>query len=372
MNVLEAARQRIKFVFDTFEVIYLCFSGGKDSTIMFHLAMDEARKRNRKIDVLFIDLEAQYKTTIRHIESMFSLYGNHINVNWACVPLTLRNALSVYEPNWVCWEDGKEWVREKPNQVEYDFHYDGMEFEEFTHCFGRWISKGKLTACMVGIRADESLNRELTLMANKDSFNQWTTKIHETVYNCYPIYDWKVSDLWVYTRAKNKPYNKIYDLMQQAGVSLKDQRICQPYGDDQKKGIWLYHLLEPETWEKVINRVSGVNSGSLYVKEKKETNKPESINWKQYTELLVNSMPKTTKEHYIERITKYCKSWETRGYEDGICYAVPDNIESRNIAPSWKAISKAILKNDYWFRSINMTQPFSKTYGKYLKMKGKI
>lgn len=73
--------------------------------------------------------------------------------------------------------------------------------------------------------------------------------------------------------------------------------------------------------------------------------------------------------YYIDRITKYCKSWENRGYEDGISGAVPENLERRNIAPSWKALSKAILKNDYWFRSVNMIQPFSKTYGEYLKLK---
>jgi len=336
---------------------------------MLHLAIDEAIKRDRKIDILFIDLEAQYKATIDHIKTILELYKDHINIHWVCVPLTLRNALSVHEPNWICWEPGKDWVREKPNDIEYDFYSENMEFEEFTYCFGKWVAGDKLTACLVGIRADESLNREITLKANKDSFNQWTTKIHPNVYNCYPIYDWKVSDLWVYTRTQNKPYNKIYDLMQQAGVPLKDQRICQPYGDDQKKGIWLYHLLEPETWEKIINRVSGVNSGSLYIKEKNESNKPDNISWKRYTELLVNSLPEKIKKHYIERISKYCKSWQKRGYEDGICHAVPNNIEARNIAPSWKAISKAVLKNDYWLRSINMTQPFSKTYGEFLKIR---
>jgi len=336
---------------------------------MTHLTIDEATKRDRKVDILFIDLEAQYKATIDHISDLFELYKDHVNIHWVCIPLILRNALSVYNPNWTCWESGKKWVREKPNNKTYPFCDGPIEFEEFTYCFSKWIADDKLTACLVGIRSDESLNRELAIRSEKESFNQWTTKVHENVFNCYPIYDWKVSDLWVYTRTENKSYNPIYDLMQQAGVPLKDQRICQPYGDDQKKGIWLYHLLEPETWEKVVNRVSGVNSGSLYIKEKTTHNKPANKTWKQYVELLVNSMPQKTKKHYIERITKYCKSWEKRGYENGICNVVPDNIGQRNIAPSWKAISKAILKNDYWFRSVNMTQPFSKTYGEYLKLR---
>ena len=56
VSVLEAARQRIAWVFDNFPRIYLSFSGGKDSTVMLHLVMDEAIKRDRTIGVLFVDL----------------------------------------------------------------------------------------------------------------------------------------------------------------------------------------------------------------------------------------------------------------------------------------------------------------------------
>ena len=73
-NVLKASKKRIKIVFDNFERIYCSFSGGKDSTLMLHLIMEEAIRRNRKIGVLFIDLEAQYSETISHIKNMFNYY----------------------------------------------------------------------------------------------------------------------------------------------------------------------------------------------------------------------------------------------------------------------------------------------------------
>ena len=47
-TVLEAAKDRIKYTFDNFKKIYVSFSAGKDSTVMLHLVMDEAKKRNRK------------------------------------------------------------------------------------------------------------------------------------------------------------------------------------------------------------------------------------------------------------------------------------------------------------------------------------
>ena len=39
-NVLDAARDRISYTFDKFERIFISFSGGKDSSVMFHLVMD--------------------------------------------------------------------------------------------------------------------------------------------------------------------------------------------------------------------------------------------------------------------------------------------------------------------------------------------
>lgn len=318
--------------------------------------MDEAIKRNRKISVLFIDLECQYQKTIAHVESMFKHYKKNIKVYWACVQLNLRNSVSIIQPQWICWDENK--IREFPENCiqSFPFHFKGMEFEDFCLKFGEWFGVG---ACVLGIRTDESLNRDFSLRSG------WTTKIGH-IKNCYPIYDWTVSDIWKYS--KGKLSNPIYELMQKAGVPISNQRICHPFGDEQKQGLWLYHILEKETWLKLINRVSGVNSGSLLLNE--SFNKPDRLNWKEYTEFLVNTSP--NKSHYIERITKYCKSWERRGYIDGISQICPTNIESRNIAPSWRMICKAIMKNDYWFKSLGMSQPFSKTYGEYLKLKGKI
>jgi predicted phosphoadenosine phosphosulfate sulfurtransferase len=59
-NVLIAAKQRVAWTFDTFERVYTSFSGGKDSTVMLHLVMEEAEKRGRRAGVLLVDLEGQW------------------------------------------------------------------------------------------------------------------------------------------------------------------------------------------------------------------------------------------------------------------------------------------------------------------------
>ena len=67
-NVLEAAIERLQIMFENFENIYFSVSGGKDSSVMVQLANKVAKTMNKKFDVLFIDLEAQYRHTIEHIE----------------------------------------------------------------------------------------------------------------------------------------------------------------------------------------------------------------------------------------------------------------------------------------------------------------
>ncbi|MCA3080407.1 MAG: DUF3440 domain-containing protein [Rhodocyclaceae bacterium] len=384
-NVLDAARERISYAFDSFERLYVSFSGGKDSSVMLHLVMDEAIKRGRKVGVLIVDLEAQYKATDIHLQEMVDLYRPHIDLHWICLPMSLRNAVTNYEPKWVCWDPNKKdiWVREpSPDGITspmfYPFFQPGMEFEEFVVLFGEWYGDGKSCGGFVGIRADESLNRFRTIAVFDKKMHggkRYTTHVIGETYNIYPIYDWKTQDIWRYhAKHPDKPHNHVYDLMQQAGVPLSQQRLCQPYGDDQRKGLWLYHVLEPETWFKLIARVNGANSGALYVQEMgnimgyNKIARPDGHTWKSFCNLLLLSLPKPTREHYISRFRSWLKGWYGRGYT-----VIPDEapkvLEDQHWAPSYRRLCKVLLRNDWWCKGLGLTQPKSEAYGRYLAIK---
>lgn len=381
ISTYEAARQRIAYVFETFPKIYLSFSGGKDSTVMLHIVMDEAIKRGRKIGVLFVDLEGQYKLTIDHIQACYDMYAEHIEPFWVALPIHLRNAVSQYQPQWICWEKGKEndWIRQPPELAITDceyfpFYRYGMEFEEFVPAFGKWYGGEKLTACFVGIRSDESLNRWRTIAsARKQTIDgkQWSTWCGENLYNVYPIYDWKTKDLWIWQgRNPEKPYNKLYDRMYQAGLTLHQMRICQPYGDDQRKGLWLFQIIEPETWGRIVARVNGANQGALYAQEMgnilgvNTITLPEGHTWESFSKMLLASMPPKTQEHYENKIAVFLKWYQERGYLGGI----PDDGPLDKSAPSWKRICKALLRNDYWCKGLSFSQHKTGAYEKYKKI----
>ena len=382
IDVLTAAERRIAYCFDRFPRVYISFSGGKDSGVMLHLAALEARRRSKQLGLLFVDLEGQYRMTIKYIEDMLDFYADVLDVYWVALPLNLRNAVSQYEPQWCCWEPGREadWVRPMPDRAISDpayfpFFRHRMEFEEFVPAFGEWYSQGEPTACLVGIRADESLNRYRTVAnTRKITFNgrAWTTRVQGPLYNVYPLYDWRTADIWRYYGKTKLPYNRLYDYMHRAGLSIHQQRICQPYGDDQRKGLWLFHLIEPETWGRVVARVNGANQGALYARESGnilgnlKITKPAHMTWQEFAEHLLAGMPPKTADHYRDKIAVFLHWYDTRGYPEGL---IPDEGPvGDKTAPSWARICKALLRNDYWCKGLSFSQTLPANYSKYKEL----
>jgi len=404
-NVYDAALERMDFIFKNFEKIYISFSGGKDSAVLINLAVDYMRlhKITKKIGVLFIDLEGQYKMTIDFIKNILVKNSDLFDVYWCCLPLNLRNALSVFEPFWTPWDLNckDKWVRNYPdfpciteNNNPLPFFRKNMEFEDFIIEFGEWYASGKKTACLVGIRSDESFNRFRTIaLKQKKMLNNlnWTTNISKTeeLFCCYPIYDWTHKDVWVGNYKFNWDYNELYDLFYKAGLTLSQMRICQPYGDDQRIGLNLFRIIEPQTWARVVNRVSGANFGNIYCGDKilgyKKVKLPKGHTWESYAKLLLATLPKATADIYNAKFSRFIKYWETIGSvvntswlpegaiisgrfstrgrknEPLVIYEkIPDKLpiwaEAKKLGPSWRRMVICILKNDQLCRTLSFGQ----------------
>ena len=403
-NVYEAANERLKYIFENFERIYVSFSGGKDSSVLLNLVADYIRRNKitEKPGLLFVDLEGQYRITIDYIADVMRSNSDIFKPYWCCLPLTLRNAVSVFEPFWTCWDlsHKDKWIREYPDfpgiiteeNHQFPFFKKKMEFEEFVLEFGKWYSKDKKTACLVGIRSDESLNRYRTINNHtKSTLNgkNWTTHVSGNFYNAYPIYDWKVRDIWIGNCKYSWKYNHLYDLMYKAGIPLAMQRICQPFGDDQRKGLNLYRIIEPDTWAKVVNRVSGANYGNIYCGKRimgyRNVKLPKGHTWRSYCKMLLATLPKEMANHYKRKFIRFMLWWYRRGspvdseslknlppeavitdrkspyMETIVRYKkIPDYLdngfEQRKLAPSWRRMCICILKNDHLCTSLSFSQ----------------
>jgi len=150
--------------------------------------------------------------------------------------------------------------------------------------------------------------------------------------------------------------------MYQAGVPLSKMRLCQPYGDDQRKGLYLYKILEPETWGKIVSRVEGANFGNRYAENSRtvfgnfKINLPEGHTYKSYTYFLLDTMPPYLRRHYVSKINKFLEYWKKHGYKDDIPQTADRKLEAQRKAPSWRRICKVLLKNDYWCKGLSFSQ----------------
>jgi predicted phosphoadenosine phosphosulfate sulfurtransferase len=381
-NVYEAFMERINFIFDEFELVYFSFSGGKDSSVMLQLANSEAEKRKRTFDVFYVDYEAQYKATIDHVYELKEL-SQIRDFYHLCLPFNSHNASSVFQPNWQPWlqKDKDKWVREMPNDCINEFNHPfgnlfvpGEEVEDFMYKFPLWLMKkhnSKKVGCFVGIRTDESMNRFRAIAFGKNLYKglNWTTKIKENVFNIYPIYDWRTEDVWHAVSKFNLKFNKSYEMMYKNGMGIHEQRICQPYGADQRVSLNQWASLEPETWHKVVNRVSGANFGNIYCKTDllghNGTSKPNHLNWEQYAVFLLESLGMYSPElrdHYVRKIKIFFAFFEK---EEGVNISkIKDEMSPKEIIKKfgdhtsgkwihWKRIAKAIEKNDFACRSLS-------------------
>ncbi len=382
-NVLDAAFERLEIIFNNFDNVYFSLSAGKDSSVMVQLANIVAKRLNKKFDVLYIDLEGQYQATINHLYELKKL-SQIRDFYHIALPLALRNAISVLQPKWICWEEESKdlWIREMPkdsiniHNCPFDWFRKGEEFEEFIIQFASWYQKkyGGLVACGIGIRTDESLNRfrTLTFQKHKETFKDynWTTRVKYSkqvldVYNFYPIYDFRVEDIWGAVSKLDLTYNKVYDLMYKNGVPLPEQRVCQPYGDDQRKGLDQFKALEYQTWTKVLNRVNGVNFGNIYCRTSAlgdlKTSKPSFMTWQQYTVFLLESIGIYNRDlmmNYYRKIKKFM-IWHRKKYHidfDKIPDECSKELENRKKVISWRRIARAIEKNDFYLKRLSFSQ----------------
>lgn len=332
MNVFDAALQRINRIFDEFDNVYVSFSGGKDSGVLLNLALRVAGERGRTIGVFHIDYEAQYQMTTDYVDSVFADAAGKFEPYRICLPIAAQCAASAYSDHWIPWDREKRdlWVRPMPhtciNEANHEFTWfrKGMWDYDLQERFATWYHEKKgarRTACLVGIRTQESLNRWRAIHSdrnqNKFEENEWTLEMSPGVYNAYPIFDWKVDDIWIANGREGWSYNKLYDLFYKAGLTPAQMRVASPFNDAGIHSLKLYKVIDPNNWGKMVGRTSGVNFAGIYggttAMGWRSIQLPKGHTWKSYLEFLLSTLPKETAENYRKKLEFSKTFWRTKG-----------------------------------------------------------
>lgn len=400
-NVFEATMDRIHYIFSKFDHIVVAFSGGKDSGLLLELisAYYRTYKTDTKVSVYHIDYEGNYQATIDYVDRCLNKYP-FFSYYHLCMPISASCGVSMHQSTWMPWNPEQKdiWFRDMPEgsiNIEnhsFEFFKIGMSDYDFQTKFGKWLhnkEQAKRTAILVGIRAQESLNR-YHAVTRQDALSMFGTvsysrRIAMNIFNFYPIYDWTTEDIWIANAKYKLDYNRLYDLYHAAGVPLREMRVANPFHDCGVNALKLYRVIEPMTWTKLVGRVNGANFAAIYGGTSavgyRSVSLPEGHTWKSYTNFLLKSLPKIIRDTYLKKFYSSIKYWtktggavpikviselESKGYvfqnigkptskrkyksEYRVIrfFEYPDEIDIKDfrLVPSYKRMCITILKND--------------------------
>lgn len=309
-SVLEAATERIVLLFDMYDNISVSISGGKDSSVIFHLTYLEALKRNRKINVTFIDQEAEYKATIDVIRTVAEL--PNVNMEWFQIPFKMTNSVS-YEQDYLdCW-DGNNIREREPYSIKSYGNTNNLTWEKLIPVLEKRFTQK--TAQILGLRSAESLNRYRAVTKHPAINNiAWSSKTsNELLINFYPIYDWGFDDVWRYIYDENINYNRVYDMQFAKDYHKEEMRISSLIHEHSFKCLVDLPEFEPDSFEWLCKRCKGIDTAMRYAKEKQmysnEKLPSHYKTWLEFRDFLLNTHPKKEqKERFIKRFEKQPKN----------------------------------------------------------------
>jgi predicted phosphoadenosine phosphosulfate sulfurtransferase len=324
-NVYEAALNRIRYIFDEFENVVVSMSGGKDSTTVFELALIVAKEKNRlPLPVMWLDQELEFQATADYMKDV--MYREDVKPLWYQVPFNLVNATTTDDNYYtMAWGDGVEWVREK----------DPLSFKEpvgadrFYDMFPTILNSlyPKQKACyLTGVRGEENPARAVG--ATNAATYKWVTwgKMSNKKYDQYtfhPIYDWSYKDIWKAIHDHNWQYNSHYDAMYRYGIPVTKMRVSNYHHEAALHAIFYLQEIEPETYEKATQRLSGIDAAGkagkadYFVKELPFMFK----GWTEYRDYLLQNLIQEDKlkNRFAERFSKMDAMYLGEVSEEAMC-----------------------------------------------------
>lgn len=297
-------------LFDTHDDIIISMSGGKDSTVLFNIALMVAKEKNRlPLKVFWLDQEAEWQHTVDYMDKIMRM--PEVSPYWFQIPFDFTNSLSP-QSNFVrVWDETQEskWIHQKADISIKENPSQYNRFHDLVTYLPEYCTESNNCAVLVGMRISENLGRRNAILNNNAFFNgeTWCRKKNSKVQVFWPVYDFLDDDIWTAIAKNHWNYNKVYDLMYRWGVIKHKMRVSALIHETAWHSIEQLQEFEPQTYNKFCARINGVNTfnhgfdeGGIMPKKLPFAFK----DWKEYRDyLLVN----ITKPEYHDLFKKRWK-----------------------------------------------------------------
>lgn len=340
-DVHEAALNRLRWVFDEFDEVVISFSGGKDSTVLLHLALQVAEEKGRlPLKVYWLDQECEYQSTVEYMRHVAQIPG--VELYWYQIPFRLFNATSHVESWLNVWGEGEEWVRPKEPDSIHENTFGTDRFVSTLDAIGAHLLKdAENGVVLTGVRAEESPARRLGLTSfTCYKWVTWGQKNNKTHLILHPIYDWSFRDIWKAILDGGWTYNESYDHQFRHGVKPHTMRVSNYHHETAVHSLFWLQEVEPETWERATARVQGISTaGHMGKRDFFQRELPYMFrDWTEYRDYLLDHLPGSPEDAEV-----FGKQFR---YLDRQLWYTDPNERS-------KAQVQALIANDLYFTKLN-------------------
>lgn len=257
ISCVEAARQRIRHVYDTFDTVCVQFSGGKDSTAILYLAKEVHEERGLgPVKVIFRDEEMVSPAIYEYVNKVRQY--DWVDMEWYCLPYANEVWVLGIRQNVLQWDplraaEGKL-VREMPPWAINASHY-GLPMDETPpEGIDYYTLQGKKgsVAFLTGVRANESMVRYRSLVQKvHENYIVSPYKMKKSIPLKFAkvIYDWQTNDVFKFiSEEHNAEYCEYYDL---AAMTGSNTRVGIPLHAVAIRRIGDVVSTEPEFYDKL-------------------------------------------------------------------------------------------------------------------------